>query len=223
MKLLIASSAKDCLSAIEKALRGAHILDVTCSFSNAVGLAQNFPYDVIILTSCGFVFELSAVCGSLRAAGVETPVMIVGRSKNVRHKVYFLDHGADDYISSPFNYNELTDRLRALGRRACSVREPSGHLYVGDIKLDRSSRTLVHKGTHIPLRRKEFEIFEFLALNKGKVVTKEVLLDRVSRHGSELSPNNIEVHICSLREKLHKYCEKSCIYTVYGFGYKVSD
>jgi DNA-binding response OmpR family regulator len=223
MRVLIVAKEPTCLNVLERPLREVYLVDATTSFTRALKMAQSYPYDVIVLFSCDSVFELSSVCRELRGAGVETPILIVGKNKTVRHKVYFLDHGADDYLPSPFNEEELTARIRALARRNNSLREVASEFYLGDIRVDPSNRTLTHKNTQVLLRRKEFEVFEYLVLNKGKVVTKETLLDRLCGYDSDLSLNNVEVYICSLRGKLQKHFNKNYIYTVYGFGYKVSD
>ena len=131
-----------------------------------------------------------------------------------------LDSGADDYLVKPFEFGELFARLRALSRRGeTPLKEDL--LEMGNWVLDRNHRVLRREDVEVQLSAREFQLLDLLAQNKGRVLPREMLLDRVWGLGSEVSENTLDAYIRLLRKKLDQPGDRPMITTVRGVGYKV--
>jgi DNA-binding response OmpR family regulator len=135
-----------------------------------------------------------------------------------KDKVSFLKNGGDDVISYPFPIQELLERIKSLERRPKSY--VNSNLYIGEFCLDRENLTVSNKQKDIKLRRKEYELLEYLVRHKDRTVSRCELLDHVWDYRDYVGSNTIDVHIKRIRDKLDK---KSLIRTVHGRGYKVMD
>jgi len=149
----------------------------------------------------------------LRAAGNPVPVLILTARDAVPDRVAGLDAGADDYMVKPFDLDELAARLRALVRR--SHGQTAAVLNVGDLELDPAAHTARFKGQPVELSAREFAVLQALALNAGRVLSRERLEQSLYGWGEEVESNAIEVHIHHLRRKL----APDLIRTVRGVGY----
>jgi DNA-binding response OmpR family regulator len=146
-------------------------------------------------------------------------LFLTGNSE-VEKKITALDEGADDYMVKPFHVKELQARLRALLRRT-SQRLGSDVIKVNDVTIDLGKKIVRRGETVIPLRRKEFDLLEYLARNQGKVVTRSMILDHVWDSSYDTFTNIVDVHINYLRHQLDKNFSKKIIKTVHGVGYKL--
>lgn len=155
------------------------------------------------------------VLAHARAAGVETPVLILTAWDAVADRVAGLDAGADDYLTKPFDLEELAARLRALGRRAGGRAEAV--LRHGPIALDPAGRTVELDGAPVELSAKEFALLHMLLENAGRVMPRERLEEGLYGWTTEVESNTVEVHVHHLRRKLGK----EWISTVRGVGYMV--
>lgn len=171
-----------------------------------------FVFDVMMPGKSGI-----ELCRDLRKAGVATPVLMLTALESAKDKVTALDSGADDYLTKPFSIDELGARVRALLRRPRVA--PASVLDVGPLSIDRTSKRLLAAGKPIELTLKEFGILEYLAVNAGMAVPKDVLLDHVWDIGFSSMSNVIEVHVNSLRAKLRARKLDAMIKTVRGVGY----
>jgi len=149
----------------------------------------------------------------LRAAGNAVPVLILTARDAVPDRVAGLDAGADDYMVKPFDLDELAARLRALVRR--SHGQTAAVLNVGDLELDPAAHAARFKGQPVELSAREFAVLQALALNAGRVLSRERLEQSLYGWGEEVESNAIEVHIHHLRRKL----APDLIRTVRGVGY----
>jgi two-component system OmpR family response regulator/two-component system copper resistance phosphate regulon response regulator CusR len=161
------------------------------------------------------------VLRTLRAEGIQTPVVLLTALGSVEERVAGLKAGADDYLVKPFALAELKARLEAVGRRA--VRRPSPVLEAGGLQLDLSTRRVVRGGQEIDLTPTEFSLLELLMRHAGQVVTRKMLCEHLWESDWEGSTNVIEVHIKRLRGKLDRGFDRSVIQTVRGRGYVVLD
>lgn len=162
------------------------------------------------------------VCETLRGAGIETPILVLTAEAEVESRVALLNAGADDYLIKPFHGDELRARVLALARRKPKrlLREL---IEIGGLKLNRESRTVERDGRSIYLTRKEFDILEYLALNKGRVMTREMIFDRVWSNDSNALNNVVDVHIKRLRDKVDRPFATTLIHTAHGLGYVVNE
>ena len=149
----------------------------------------------------------------LRAAGNAVPVLILTARDAVPDRVAGLDAGADDYMVKPFDLDELAARLRALVRR--SHGQTAAVLNVGDLEIDPAAHAARFKGQPVELSAREFAVLQALALNAGRVLSRERLEQSLYGWGEEVESNAIEVHIHHLRRKL----APDLIRTVRGVGY----
>jgi two-component system OmpR family response regulator len=162
------------------------------------------------------------VCRRLRKGGVATPILILTVQKDPETSVKLLDCGADDYITKPFNSAALKARIAAVLRRGQTM-SPEKIITVRDLEVNITRREVQRAGVIIPLRRKEFDILEYLVVNHGHVLTRTMILDHVWEAGTEGWNNTVDVHIKYLRDKIDRPFEKPLIKTAYGVGYMVND
>ncbi|MEA2666735.1 MAG: two-component system, OmpR family, response regulator [Candidatus Eremiobacteraeota bacterium] len=158
-----------------------------------------------------------SVCREARRAGVETPVLMLTAREEVEDRVRGLDAGADDYLVKPFAEEELAARLRSLARRGrLPLRET---IRIGDLTLDVGARSVSYRGSPVPLAATEFRLFELLARNRGLVLSRDRILDKVWGNGFDGESNIVDVYVSAIRRKLRAAGAKECIRTSRGLGY----
>ena len=133
-------------------------------------------------------------------------------------KVDFLNNGGDDVLTYPFPVQELIARIQSLVRRPKSYVDE--HLYIGNFMLDLNTKSVYKGNEDIEIRRKEYDLFEYLVRNKGRTVSRCELLDHVWDYREYIGSNTVDVHIKRLRDKLQ---DRKIIETVHGIGYKLKD
>lgn len=153
------------------------------------------------------------VLKALRERNIATPVVILTARETVDDRVKGLDAGADDYITKPFDLDELCARMRALQRRSKSRAKPV--LTHGDITLDPASHLVTLSGEAVPVSRREFALFQKLLENAGRVISREQLNQTLYGWGENIDSNALEVHIHNLRKRFGT----KIIRTIRGVGY----
>ncbi len=164
---------------------------------------------------------LSAI-QAVRAAGNQTPVLILSALGEVDDRVHGLKAGGDDYLVKPFAFSELIARIEALARRVAS-RNITTSLKVDGLTMDLLSRKVIRDGVEIDLKPREFQLLENLMRNAGHVVTRAMLLEAVWHYHFDPQTNVIDVHISRLRQKLDKDFDEPLIHTVRGIGYVLGE
>lgn len=174
-------------------------------------------YDLIILDIMLPGRDGLSVLKELRRAGVETPVLMLTARSSVADRIQGLDHGADDYLTKPFDTGEFLARVRALTRRngVPLEEEPS----FGDIRLDRRKLELYRGNERLRLGPKEFQVMECLLLNKNQIIPRALLCEKVWGLLSEAEYNNVEVYISFLRKKLRALHSNVQILSIRNAGY----
>lgn len=155
------------------------------------------------------------VLQNLRARGLTMPVLILTARESIEDRVKGLDSGADDYLTKPFDLDELCARLRALQRRFSSRAEPL--LVHEQITLDPASHTVTLNGELVNVSRREFALLHKLLENAGRVLSREHLTQSLYGWGEDVDSNALEVHIHNLRKKFGQ----SFIHTIRGIGYMI--
>lgn len=177
-------------------------------------------YDVVILDWMMPVANGIDVCRRLRKAGYSGAILMLTAKDATNDRVEGLDAGADDYMVKPFEFEELLARIRALSRRnyAPLVEEvvETDHLV-----LNRTNHTVTRGDEEIQLTPREFQLLDLLMQNKGQVLPREVMLDRVWGYDADVTSNAIDAYIKLLRKKLDVPGEKTMIQSVRGVGYKL--
>lgn len=162
------------------------------------------------------------ICKQLRANNNATPILVLSANNEVATRVDLLNSGADDYMVKPFSTDELVARINAVLRR--NVHDYRQNiLTVGDLVIDTTSRTVHRAGKRIDLRRKEFDILEYLVHNKGRAVTRDMILSHVWEDSKSSWYNTVDVHVKYLRDKIDRPFKTKLIKTAYGIGYMVDD
>ena len=151
-----------------------------------------------------------------RAAGVQTPVLMLTGRKEVGDRVDGLDSGADDYLTKPFSFEELAARVRSLLRRRERLLKT---MTAGDVELDRASRVVRVAGQEIELAPKEFGILEYLLTRIGETVTRTELSEHVWDESFDAMSNVIDVLVYRLRKKIDGGRDQKLLHTIKGVGY----
>jgi two-component system OmpR family response regulator len=185
-------------------------------------LAVSEEYDAAIVDV--MLPRLSGIelISSLRSEGRKTPVIVLSAKAHVDDRVRGLQVGADDYLAKPFALSELVARIQALVRRSQSVTEPAC-LVASDLQLDLTRHSVTRNGRKIELQPREYALLEFLLRNKGRVVSKSMIMEHVWGYDFDPHTNVVESRISRLREKIDVGEGVPLIRTVRGVGYVLSD
>jgi DNA-binding response OmpR family regulator len=196
-----------------------HAVEVAATGPDALIQARSGEFDVLVLDvmlpGCSGV----DVIRRLRADSVPTPALMLTARDAAADVVSSLDAGADDYLTKPFSFAVLLARIRALGRRGPAVQEV--RLQVADLVLDSGVHAVTRAGAPVSLTRTEFSLLECLMRHAGRVVTRQVLVDRVWSGGREVESNTLDAFVKSLRQKLDQGGRARLIHTVRGVGYSI--
>jgi DNA-binding response OmpR family regulator len=183
---------------------------------------QASHYDVLILDWMMPGESGLEVCANLRKRDYQGAIIMLTARDTVADKITGFNTGADDYLVKPFEFAELLARLQALTRRSSHAIMPD-ILKIGDLRLDRSAKTVSRAGIAIQLTGREFQILDLLAQNRGKVVPRDVIIDRVWGVNAEITSNNLDAYVRLLRKKINERSERPFIQNVRGIGYKLED
>ena len=219
MRVLIVEDERRLATSLARGLTAeGFAVDVAYDGLEGLHLATEHPYDLIVLDIMLPGMNGYRICGTLRAAGDETPILMLTAKDGEYDEAEGLDTGADDYLTKPFSYVVLLARIRALLRRRGQGASPV--LRIGSLTVDRAARTVSRDDVPLTLTTKEFAVLEQLVVRPGEVVSKTEILEHVWDFAYEGDPNIVEVYISALRRKLGG----GLIVTVRGAGYRlVSD
>ena len=187
----------------------------------ALHLVQSEKPDLVILDVMMPNMDGMTACGKIREFS-DVPIILLTAKTDDMDKLMGFDHGADDYITKPFNILELKARIRALLRRTGNTEKQSSdnNLIAGNIMLDLDARNAYRAGQMVDLTAKEFDVIEFLMRNPNRVYSRESLLDTIWAYEYRSDIRTVDVHIRRLREKLEDNpAEPKHILTKWGVGY----
>ncbi|MFN8124729.1 MAG: response regulator transcription factor [Thermoleophilia bacterium] len=225
MRVLIVEDDPRVRGSLERALR-ANGYAVESAEGGATGLAAvvRVAPDAVVLDVNLPDINGFEICRELRRRGDRTPILMLTARDSVTDRVEGLDAGADDYLVKPFALAELLARLRAIVRRTPGAEaQDDGLLEYLDLRLDLESLMAERGGRRFELTRTEFLLLELFMRNPDRVLTREVILDRVWGMDARTSTNGIEVYVGYLRRKLEAGGEPRLLQTVRGFGYALRD
>jgi two-component system cell cycle response regulator CtrA len=200
---------------------GGAIVDQVDTGEEALELVRHYDYDIVVLDLMLPDMEGYEVVRHMRAARIETPVLILSGLSRPQAKVKGLGLGADDFITKPFDKGELIARMQAVVRRSKGFSQPT--LRVGPLTLNLDSREVTIEGKTVHLTGKEYAILELLVLRKGMVLTKEAFLNHLYGGMDEPEMKIIDVFICKLRKKLAQAGADNLIGTIWGRGYMMRE
>ena len=222
MRLLIAEDDALLAGSLAKGLRErSYAVDVAPDGGRAALQAVLTDYDAIILDVMLPERDGLAVARALRDRGIRTPILMLTARDAVRDKIAGLDAGADDYLTKPFEFEELLARLRALLRRGHELLPAT--ITVGDLTVDTRRQAAERGGRPIALTTKEFVLLEFLARHAGRVVGRAEICTHVWDDNHDPFSNAIEVYVSRLRRKVDDGAAVPLIHTRRGAGYMLAE
>ena len=222
MKILVVDDEALLVKGIRFNLQGEGYEVITGSDGlEAVKLVQEQKPDLVVLDVMMPHMDGMTACSKIREFS-DVPIILLTAKAEDMDKLMGFDHGADDYLTKPFNILELKARIRALLRRAGSSgsRTPENILTIGNITLDLDARNAYRGGNMVDLTAKEFDVVEFLMRNPNRVYSREALLDTIWAYEYRSDIRTVDVHIRRLREKLEENpAQPQYIMTKWGVGY----
>lgn len=220
MKILIVEDEKKLANILKKGFSESDfIVEVAFDGEEGLYMASEFEYDAIILDLSLPKIDGLEILNKIREKGKITPVLILTARSEISDKIKGLNIGADDYVTKPFDFDELLARLNSLIRR--SNNKPTPVIKIEDLVINLDSKTVFRAGNEITLSTGEYNLLEYLALNKGKVVSRTVLTEHLYSMDFDLNSNVIDVYINYLRNKIDKNFDKKLIQTIRGAGYTI--
>lgn len=185
-------------------------------------LAESEPYDAAVVDIMLPGLDGLSLIEQLRRQKNTMPVIILSARRSVDDRVKGLQTGGDDYLTKPFAFSELLARLQGLIRRSTGVSEPTT-LTVADLQLDLVRREVTRAGAGIELQPREFALLEYLMRNRGRVVSKTMIMEHVWSFSFDPQTNVVEARICRVRDKIDKGFANKLIHTVRGVGYVLKE
>jgi two-component system copper resistance phosphate regulon response regulator CusR len=217
MRILIVEDEKRIQDFLSRGLESAgYAVDIAGSGSAAIDLVHGTEYDLVILDLMLPDMDGLAVLQKIRNRKMSPPVCILSARDAVDDRVKGLEGGADDYLVKPFAFVELLARVRALLRRGQPTPE---RLQVGDLSLDCIRRKVSRGGENIELAPKEFSILEYMMRNRGRPLSRTMIVEHVWDMDYDGLTNIVDVYIRHLRSKIDDLYPVKMIHTVRGIGY----
>jgi DNA-binding response OmpR family regulator len=221
MRILIAEDDAPLASFVRRGLEAEHYaVDTTGDGEEARALASEFDFDLVILDLGLPRLDGVSVLRSVRTRKPSMPILVLTGHTRLEEKVQCLDLGADDFLTKPFSFSELSARIRALLRRSRLASESV--LSVEDLKLDRVERRVERAGKRVELTCKEFALLEYMMRNAGRRVTRAMIIEHVWNLSFDTCTNVVDVYVNYLRRKIDDGFALRLIHTIRGVGYELS-
>lgn len=220
MKILVIEDNPRLAEKVQNLLQKWFIVEVAGSGDAGLMLLSLAEFDCVLLDLGLPDAPGQEICYRIRALNQHVPILVVTATDTVESRVDLLEAGADDYITKPFNSAELQARINALIRRR-HRQDNVALIRIGDLVINPNNRTVTRAGLSIKLRKKEFDILEYLALNHGRVVPRSAIINHAWASTSKSWVGSVDVHIKQLRDKVDKPFGSQLIKTIYGVGYMV--
>ena len=224
MKILVVEDEPKLASFVKKGLEE-QSCEVDVAFDGQMGrtMALNNVYDVIVLDVNLPKINGFDVVQSLRQERISTPVLMLTAMGSMDDKLMGFEAGADDYLVKPFEFRELIARLRALTKRSSDTGPQSNVLKVADLELDLNEKIARRGDKRIELTAKEFGLLDYLMRNRGRVVSRVDIAEKVWDIHFDTGTNVIDVYVNFLRKKIDKDFPQKLIHTVIGMGYMLKE
>lgn len=224
MKILVVEDEPKLASFVKKGLEE-QSCQVEVAYDGQMGrnMALSNTYDVIVLDVNLPKLNGFDVVQSIRQEKIQTPVLMLTAMSSVDDKLTGFESGADDYLIKPFEFRELMARLRALTKRGNENGVQANVLKVADLELDLNEKIARRDNRRIELTAKEFGLLEYLMRNRGRVVSRIDIAEKVWDIHFDTGTNVIDVYVNFLRKKIDKDFPQKLIHTVIGMGYMLKD
>lgn len=218
MRILLIEDDAPISRAIKRGLEETKLytVDTAADGNDGAHKAINGDYSAIILDLMLPGMDGWSICEELRARRINTPILMLTARDTVRDRVKGLEAGADDYLSKPFDFDELLARIRALIRRDKTSKAKV--IRIAHLEIDTTAQRVFCDGEEVLLTQREYALVEALALNEGRILSRETIQYRVWNNDESVS-NTVDVYIRLLRKKIDADRKNSLIHTIRGFGY----
>lgn len=222
MKILLVEDEERLASFIRKGM-SAEGYEVDVAYDGRMGLSlfRRNSYDIIILDINMPQINGFELCRLIRADNEDVSVLMLTALDSLADKSDGFNAGADDYLAKPFEFQELLLRVRALMRRHGPKQKQI--LQLADLELNLDSKTVMRAGERIDLTTREYALLEYLMINKGKIISRVDISERVWNLNFDTSTNVIDVYISYLRKKIDKDFSPKLLHTIVGMGYVLRD
>lgn len=221
MKVLVVEDDFKIASFIKKGLKEeSYIVDIADDGSEAIEFVQKNGYDIILLDIMIPIINGIDVCKKLKAQDIQTPIILLSARNKLEDKIIGLDSGANDYLTKPFEFEELLARIRAQLRYKVI---PNNIINVCDLTIDTVTREVKRDKKNIKLTSNEYIVLKCLAINKNKLVSEVMILKELKELNQTLGSNIVSVYIYRIRSKINKNFDLNLIKTIRGAGYKLMD
>ena len=202
--------------------KGGYKVDWVKEGEDAYVYATTYYYDLIILDWMMPNGDGISICQKLRNDGYTGAILMLTAKDTVKDRINGLDSGADDYLIKPFEIDELLARLRALSRRIFAPLIED-KIWIQDLLLNRTNQTIVKGKKNIQLSPREFQLLDLLVQNKGQVLTRDIILERVWGFDAEVSMKTIDATVKLLRKKLEMVDQYDLLKSIRGVGYTLEN
>lgn len=220
MKILIIEDEPKVADFIRKGLsESGYETDIAYDGEMGKRQAVKNDYDLVLMDVVLPYINGIELCKQIREKKQNLPVLMLTALGTTEDKVSGFDAGADDYLVKPFEFRELLARIKALTKRASATVETSDKLKVADLELDLNKKIAIRGGNKIELTAKEFSLLEFFMRNAGKVVSRNLITEKVWEIDFDTNTNVVDVYVNILRKKIDKGFEPKLIHTKIGMGY----
>lgn len=221
MRILVADDDEDIAWLLQQALTGEqYMVDVVHDGAAALAYVETIPYDLLLLDVILPKIDGFALCRKIRAEGCKAPILLLTGKSSSQDKVLGLDAGADDYVCKPFDWPELSARVRAMLRRGNVVTTPI--LSWQGLLLDPSTHEVSYCGQSMALTPKEYSLLELFLRNGNRVLNRALILDHLWSYDDPPNEDTVRAHIKGIRHKLKVVgAPTDLIETVYGLGYRL--
>ncbi len=223
MRILLVEDDLKIASFIVKGLKATgYAVDHATDGEEGLHLALTQPYDTAIIDIMLPTLDGLALIERIRKGKINTPIIILSAKDSIADRVKGLQTGGDDYLTKPFAFSELLARVQALMRRAGGISEPT-QLNAGELSINLLTREVTRGGRKMELQPLEFSLLEYLMRNKGRIVSKTMIMEHVWDYNFDPQTNVVEARICRLRDKINRGFDKKLIHTVRGAGYVLKE
>ncbi|WP_185213069.1 response regulator transcription factor [Sphingobacterium mizutaii] len=220
MEILLVEDESSVISLIQRGLKYEDFqISVATDGISGLKLASSKKFDLIILDVMLPQMNGLDVCRQIRSFDKDVPILILTALDQTEDVVEAFNRDADDYMTKPFQLEELKARIHRQLRKSNSNNSSNHLIQIGDLILDRSSKYVSRDGKAISLTATEFRLLEYLMVNKNKVISRMDILEEVWEMDINMSTNVVDVYVNYLRKKVDKQYENKLIHTVIGMGY----
>ena len=224
MKILLVEDEVELANFIKKGIASS-AFDVDVAYDGRTGKSffSNNNYDIAILDINVPIINGFELCKQFKAEKPEMPILMLTALDSIEDKTEGFEAGADDYLVKPFVFQELMLRIKALTNRFVTNLGADSTIKVADLEVNTLTKSVLRRGKLIELTNREFDLLEYFLLNKGKVISRVEISEKVWDINFDTNTNVVDVYVNYLRNKIDKNFEPKLIHTVVGMGYVLKD